>query len=145
MKNLIELGAAIKSQAAMFFGGAVFLYVVIGWWLGYEAFPFLLLVQIAILSMICATMQYLCFVVDKKHRPAERVVGFLIIMYLAISAFAYFGAWFEITMIAWLIFTGLFLLFSGIMFAVFGAYFHITGTRYNHLLNLYKARHAGEA
>ena len=145
MKKMLETLVAIKGQAAMFFGGAIALYVVIGWWLGHEALPFILIVQMAFLSLICAGLSYLCFIVDTKHRPAERVIGFLLLMYLSLSAFAFFGAWFPMTLTAWLIYTGIFLIISAIMFGIYGAYFRITGTKYNQMLMAYKTRHAAES
>jgi len=144
MKKMIEILAAIKGQGAMLFGGAVFLYVVVRWWFGYDSIQSIIVVQMGILSMVCSGLAYLCFAVDKKHKPAERVVGFLLIMYLLLSACAYFGAWFPMTVPAWLIYTGIFLALSAIMFGIYGAYFRITGTRYNQMLIAYKSRHATE-
>jgi hypothetical protein len=142
MKKMIEILVAIKGQGAMLFGGAAFLYVVVGWWFGYDAVPSIILVQMGVLSMICAGLAYLCFVVDTKHKPAERVAGFLILMYIILTASAYFGSWFTFTLTTVLIFTGIFIVLSAILFGVYGAYFRITGTRYNQMLTAYKARHS---
>jgi len=144
MKKMLEILVAIKGQSAMFFGGAIALYVVVAWWLGHEALPFVIIVQMAVLSLICAGLSYLCFVVDTKHRPAERVIGFLFVMYLLVSTCAVIGAWFPMTVIAWLIYTGVFLAISAIILGIYAAYFKITGTKYNQMLMLYKARHASE-
>jgi len=144
MKKMIETLAAIKGQGAMLFGGAVFLYVVVGWWFGYDSVPSIILVQIGVLSMVCAGLAYLCFAVDTKHKPAERVAGFLIMMYIIITASAYFGSWFTFTLTTVLIYTGIFIALSAVMFGIYGAYFRITGTRYNQMLTAYKARNATE-
>jgi len=140
MKNMIEVLASIKGQGAMLFAGAVFVYVVVGWWFGHDAIGFVVLVQMAVLSMICAGWQYVCFVVDKKHRFVERVIGFFLIMYLLLLGVAYLFNWFTFTVTALLIFTGLFIFFSAVMFCTYGAYFRITGTRYNQMLTAYKER-----
>ena len=142
MKKMIEILAAIKGQGAMLFGGALFLYVVVGWWLGFDAVPYIIVVQMGVLSMVCAGLAYICFVVDKKHKPVERVVGFLILMYIILTASAYFGNWFTFTLVAVMIFTGIFITLSAIMFGIYGVYFHITGTRYNQMLTSYQSRHA---
>ena len=144
MKKMIEILAAIKGQGAILFGGAVFLYVVVGWWFGYDAVPSIILVQMGALSMICAGLAYLCFVVDTKHKPAERVAGFLVLMYILLTATAYFGSWFTFTPTTVLIYTGIFIALSAIMLGIYSAYFRITGTRYNQMLTAYKARHATE-
>jgi len=140
MKKMIEILVAIKGQGAMLFGGAVFLYVVIGWWFGYDSIPSMIIVQMGVLSMICAGLAYLCFVVDTKHKPAERVAGFLILMYMLLTASAYIGSWFTFTLVAILIYTGIFIVLSAIMFVIYDTYFRITGTRYNQMLKAYKAR-----
>ena len=144
MKKMIEILAAIKGQGAMLFGGAVFLYVVVSWWLGYDAVPSIIIVQMGVLSMICAGLSYLCFVVDTKHKPAERVAGFIILMYIILTASAYWGNWFTFTLTAVLIYSGVFIVLSAIMFGIYGAYFRITGTRYNQMLRAYKAKNTAE-
>jgi len=142
MSKMIELLAAIKGQAAMLFGGAIALYVVAGWWFGHDALPFAMIVQMALLALICAAWQYICFARDTKHRFTARTTAFFLVMYLVLSAFAYIGKWFPFTVSAWLIFTSVFIVIGAIMFGIFGAYFRITGTRYNQMLSAYKNRHA---
>ena len=144
MKKNIELLAAVKGQGALLFGGVLFAYTVIRWWFGYDSVSSILLVQMAIISMLCAGLQYLCFAVDKKHKPTERIAGFLIIMFLILTAFAYFGSWFVFTVTSFLIFIGIFIVTSAILLCVYGAYFKITGTRYNQMLTAYKIRHAAD-
>jgi len=143
VRKTIEILVAIKGQGAMLFAGAVFLYVVVGWWFGYGSVPSIILLQMGVLSILCAGLQYLCFVVDTKHKPAERTIGFFIVMYAILTAFAYFGKWFIFTVQSLLIYTGVFIVLSAIMFGVYGAYFLVTGSRYNQMLTAYRERHAG--
>jgi hypothetical protein len=147
MKKLLELLVAIKSQAAMLFGGAIMLYIVAGWWFGLEALPFSLVWQMAILSVICSAWQFVCLggiAFQRLGRPI-RIQLFFMPVYAILAASAYLFGWFSMTVHAWLIFAGVVLAISAILSGVYAVYYRITGVRLNQMLAAYKDRQTNEA
>lgn len=142
MKKFIEILVAVKSFAAMAFTGVIMLYVVAGYFFGISSISFSLIWQAVFIALLCGLLHFIAFTdyVFKKTGYLHRLLLFAAPMYLALGVFALAFKWFTPTLVAWVIFSIVFLAVFGLLTAVIQIYFKITGNKYNHMLDVYKSR-----
>ncbi len=147
MKRFLEVLAAVKSFAGLIFTGLIVVITVFGGFFGLEAISFPLVWQALLVSLTAALLYFVSFtdVVFSKLGRGKRFLLYALPFFALLSVFAVVFSWFPLgDPGAWLLFTGCYLGFFGIVTAVVQLYFHVTGQRYTELMAAYQAKYKGK-
>lgn len=146
MKKVIKIIAQLPKYTAYSFAMSMFVFTVIGLIAGTEAMSINMIVQMFAVCFAAAVLQMLAFseICIKKMHYLKRLAIFMFPFLAVITGFAIVFKWFPMqSIMAWLIFIGIFVFCFMVSTMLFEIHFKITGEKYTGILNEYKNNKKG--
>jgi len=143
MKRFFGKVKHIQIYAAYNFTAMMCVFTLVAFILKLKTIPYLTIAELIIISLICATLQWLAFSDDVFKRLAYkwRIVIFMIPLLGVLTSFAVKFKWFPVDDTrAWVIFITIFLTCLLGCIICFEIYYRSTGNKYNGLLKEYRKR-----
>ena len=138
MKRFVETVFAIKVNACLCFTGIMIVSVLVELLWGITLVAPWRVTQMLVLSLICGALQYVFYSgrVVKRMGSFGRVTCFMLLLFMAVAAFAVAFGWFPLEHLsAWGVFFGIFIVAFLAIGTGFEIMFRITGRRYTNLLD----------
>ena len=147
MRKFVHWVIELKTYAGLAYCATVGVAMVVFWACGWDAIPISMLLQMMLMCLCSAILQWLCFSPQflGKTRYTLRVALFLIVFLALLTAFAWLWNWLPRENLgAWGLFLIIFLVISAVMTLGYEIFFRASGKRYDDLLEQYRKTHPGK-